>query len=76
MIAIDSDWVFNQACRLSHDIQVTLHKLFNPLLKLIKQDKNDACNHISKTPIRDFAVPPNYQCIVVDCSAKILIKDD
>ena len=37
IIAINRDWVYNQACRLSHDIHVVSHSYitFNYLFKLI-----------------------------------------
>ena len=34
-IAINSDWVYNQACRLSHDIQVISTFFYNVLLSFL-----------------------------------------
>ena len=40
-IALNHDWVYNQACRLLHDIYVASHKHISPLLiiKLVQNSK-------------------------------------
>ena len=53
-IAINRDWVLNQACRLSHDIQVVsnLYITFDNLFELITKIRfsNNSFEFITKSP--------------------------
>ena len=63
-IAINYDWIFKQACRLSHDIHIVSHSFitFDNLLKFITKIRlsNNRCNVGPRTSGKTFWIRAWY----------------